>query len=269
MKSVVASIDIQIVTISHFHRPFIERNVPLFLDGIRKVSGNVLVIDNANDGTAAWADGRDPRLSVICNEAPRGFAANTNQAIARRQSRYVALVNPDVVPEPGLFRGLVEFMDQNPGVAVAGPLLRNPDGSIQVSARAFSTPLVVLIRGLRLDRFLGWTPAVRDYLRPPLSRDRACDVDWVTGAVMIVRRAAIDAVGPMDERYFLYSEDQDWCCRFWRAGWRVAYVPTVSATHVHLRDGIRKPSSAAARHQFVSAIRMFHKFGWRLSRAAP
>jgi len=70
----------------------------------------------------------------------------------------------------------------------------------------------------------------------------------------------------MDERYFLYSDDQDWCCRMWRGGWRVCYVPQARAIHAHIREGIKKPWSRAARHQLVSAVRMFSGFGWKLSR---
>jgi GT2 family glycosyltransferase len=86
---------------------------------------------------------------------------------------------------------------------------------------------------------------------------------------MIVRREAIARVGMMDERYFLYSDDQDWCCRMWQGGWRVCYVPQAQAIHAHMREGIRKPWSRAARHQLVSAVRMLRRFGWRLSRTSP
>jgi GT2 family glycosyltransferase len=99
-----------------------------------------------------------------------------------------------------------------------------------------------------------------------LTEEHASDVDWVSGALMIVRRKALNDVGPMDERYFLYSEDQDWCCQMWRKGWRVCYVPQACAIHAHPREGIMKPWSKAARYQLISALRMFHKFGWKLSR---
>jgi hypothetical protein len=109
---------------------------------------------------------------------------------------------------------------------------------------------------------------MRDYLMADFDHRRVADVDWVTGAALVVRRQALAEVGCMDEdRYYLYSDDQDWCCRMWQAGWRVCYVPGASAVHVHMREGIRKPWSRAARHQLRSALRMFRKFGWRLSRS--
>ena len=95
------------------------------------------------------------------------------------------------------------------------------------------------------------------------------DVDWVVGALMFVRRQAIDSIGGMDERYKItYSEDQDWCCRMWRAGWGVVYLPGIRAIHDHQRAGMRKPWSKMGRVQIMNALRMFHKFGWRLTRNA-
>jgi GT2 family glycosyltransferase len=161
-------------------------------------------------------------------------------------------------------------MDANPDVAIIGPQLLNPDGSIQPSCRRFSTPLSLLVRGLHLDRLQLSSRTVNRYLMSDFQHDRVADVDWVTGAIMIVRREAVAAVGGMDERYLgAYSEDQDWCCQMWRAGWRVVYLPQAQAIHDHQRAGMRRPWSKMGRIQTINAIRMFHKFGWRLSRRLP
>jgi hypothetical protein len=99
-------------------------------------------------------------------------------------------------------------------------------------------------------------------------RSGAIEVDWVTGALFIVRRAAIKAVGLLDESYFLYWEDLDWCYRMRQAGWRVYHVPGARAIHSQQRQGVRRPFSRASREQFLGALRFFRKFGWKPERAA-
>jgi len=227
-----------------------------------------VVVDNVcDDGTGEWVACHYPQVAVIRNEARRGYPANANNGIrALKNGRHVLLVNPDVECLPGLLDTLVAFMDQHPDVGIAGPRLLNPDGTLQPTCRRFSTPASLLIRGLHLDSLLRKTALMRRYLMDDFDHRTVADVDWVTGALLIVRREAIAQVGLMDERYFLYSDDQDWCASMWQGGWRVCYVPQAQAIHAHLREGIKKPWSRAAYRQLVSAIRMFNKFGWRLSR---
>lgn len=158
-------------------------------------------------------------------------------------------------------------MDNHTDVGIMGPQLLNPDNSIQPSCRRFSTPLTLLTRGLHLDGILQNFGPVRKYLMLDYDHKSVMDVDWVTGALMIIRRTAIAKVGGMDEQYkTAYSEDQDWCCRMWRNGWSVEYVPQAKAIHDHQRTGMRKPWSKMALAQLINAIRMFRKFKWKLSR---
>lgn len=183
------------------------------------------------------------------------------------RGRYFVVFNPDIQCLPGVFDDLVAFMDTHPDVGLAGPQLLNLDGSVQASCRRFSTPLVTLLRGLRIDRVLKHSHSIRRYLMSDFDHQASADVDWVLGAFMVVRRKAIAEVGGMDERYDIaYSEDQDWCCRMWRAGWRVCYVPEARAFHDHQRSGMRRPWSKMGYAQIVNSVRLFRKFGWRLSK---
>lgn len=264
-------LDLSIVTVSHNHLSQIEK----CLASLYSISWNstfeMVVVDNAcRDGTGAWIAAHYPQINVIRNEARRGYAANANTGMrAQENGRYVLLLNPDVECLPGLLDTLVAFMDEHSDVGIAGAKLLNLDDTLQPSCRRFSTPGSILVRGLHLDGILRNTGLLQRYLMDDFDHQTVADVDWVTGALMIVRREAIALVGVMDERYFLYSEDQDWCCQMWQGGWRVCYVPQARAIHAHMREGIRKPWSRAARLQVVSAIRMFRKFGWRLSRTSP
>jgi len=269
-KSEARPIDISIVTVSHNHLPLIKKCLASLYAAAGKSTFETVVVDNAGDGTGEWVGRNHPQVTVVRNEARQGYAANGNKGMrAQEDSRYVMLLNPDIECLPGLLDTFVAFMDEHPDVGIAGPKLLNPDGTLQPSCRRFSTPASLLIRGLHLDGVLRKTGLMRRYLMDDFDHQAVADIDWVTGALMIVRREAIAQVGMMDERYFLYSDDQDWCCRMWQGGWRVCYLPQARAIHAHMREGIRKPWSRAARHQLFSAIRMFSGFGWKLSRTSP
>jgi len=257
-----------IIVVNHNHGDLARRAVESLYTLPDQTRFQLIAVDNATtDGFAGWLSNCYPQATVIKNIHPQGFAHNNNQAIRHApDSTYILLLNPDIECQPGLLDILIAFMDAHPNVGIAGPKLLNPDLTSQPSARRFSTPLPLLARGMHLDGILKNTRFMRDYLGADFNSEDAMEVDWVTGALMIVRRRAISQVGLMDEDYFLYAEDQDWCCRMWRAGWSVYYVPQARAIHKHLREGMRKPWSKATRYQLISAFLMFRKFGWRLSR---
>jgi hypothetical protein len=182
---------------------------------------------------------------------------------ALQRGRYFLLLNPDVICLPGLLDRLVAFMDRNPDVGIAAPQLFDADGAAQPNCRRFPTPGVLAFRALHLDLIWRNHPAMRRYLMTLRGGSQEAGVDWVTGALAIVRRAAVDQVGMMDERYFLYWEDMDWCYRMRQAGWKVSRAPDAAAIHDHRREGVRRPFSRAGWEQVLGAIRFFFKFGWK------
>lgn len=261
--------DLSIVTVSNNHLPLIQKCLTSLFAISWTVAFEMVLVDNASkDRTVEWVREHFPQVMIVRNEMPKGYAENANIGIrAKQNGRYIMSINPDIECLPGLLDELVAFMDSNPDVGIAGPKLLNPDLTLQPSCRRFSTPWAIFIRGLHLDGVFRQTRSIRDYLMEDLDHDRVMEVDWVTGALQVVRREAIAQVGLMDyQNYFLYSEDQDWCCRMWQAGWRVCYVPAARAIHAHMREGIKKPWSRSARYQLKSAYRMFRKFDWKLTR---
>jgi len=262
--------DLSIVVVSHGHRDFIERYFPAVFSTLPSaVSSEVALIDNlCSDGAGDWVSDNFPQVKVIRNNSSKSYAENINFGIRELcNGRYFVVINPDVKCLPGIWEESIKFMDENPEVGIMGPQLLNRDLTVQESCRRFSTPLTLLIRGLHLDGLLKNYKPVYEYLMRDFDHEDEIDVDWVTGALMIVRREAIKVVGNMDERYKVaYSEDQDWCCRMWRSGWHVCYVSQAKAIHDHLRTGMRNPWSKMARAQLMNAIRMFNKFNWKLSR---
>lgn len=262
--------DLSIIVVSHGHRDFVERYLPSVFTTSERASMEILFIDNyGSDRAADWVSDNMPQVKIIRNDISRSYAENVNIGIKTlQQGRYIVVMNPDVKCLEKLWDKSIEFMDRHKDVGIMGPQLLNPDLSIQASCRRFSSPLTLLIRGFHVDGLLKAFKPVRDYMMTDFDHKSETDVDWVTGALMIIRREAVDQIGGMDERYKVaYSEDQDWCCRMWRGQWRVCYVPQAKAIHDHLRTGMRKPLSKMARVQLINAIRMFRKFNWRLSRS--
>jgi GT2 family glycosyltransferase len=264
----VTAVDLSVVIVNHNHRRVIEKCFASLFSLPDRATFEVALVDNAStDGAADWVAARYPRVLIRRNQAPLGFAANANAGLrALHRGRYALLLNPDVLAIPGLLDRLVSFMDAHPRAGIAAPQLLNDDGTMQPNCRRFPTPGALALRALRVDEV--WkSPRVRRYLMENERHD-AIEVDWVTGALLVARRAAIEAVGGLDERYFLYWEDLDWCYRMRQAGWSVYHVPEARAIHSQQREGVRRPFSRAGREQVLGAIRFFRKFGWNLGRAA-
>ena len=264
----VTAVDLSVVIVNHNHRLVIEKCFASLHALPDRASFDVTLIDNTPaDGVAGSVAAHYPQTAIRSNVVRRGFAANANAGMnAPGRGRYALLLNPDVICLPGLLDRLVEFMDRHPDAGIAAPQLFNEDGTRQPNCRRFPTPGTLALRALRADQV--WkTSLVRHYL---MTDDpvRAGPVDWVTGAVLVARRTAMEAVGPLDERYFLYWEDMDWCYRMRRAGWGVFLVPEARAIHLHRREGVRRPFSRASRAQLLGALRFFRKFGWNPGKVA-
>ena len=196
----------------------------------------VIVVDNAsNDSCLERVAQEFPQTKRVKLAVNRGYAAGNNAGLRLAQGEYVLILNPDITVLKGNLDQLIRFMDSQPKVGLAGPRLVNPDGSLQYSAYRFPSFWLPLFR----RTFLGSLPSSRKLLAHYQMFDwdhRANQpVDWLLGACLIVRRSALNKVGLLDERYFLYVEDTDWCRRFWQAGWQVFYIAEVEFVHFHER----------------------------------
>jgi FkbM family methyltransferase len=191
------------------------------------VQYEVIVVDNGSaGGVAEELARRFPDVRLIANSDNRGFAAANNQALAIACGRHALLLNSDTEQTENAVGQAVAYLDAHPDVGVLGVLHRNgdPGRTYQPSAAAFPTPwgnVVGILRGL--------VPLRRSDF--PIGPPPEGDVDWVTGSFFLVRRACLDAVGPLDERFFVYGEDIDWCFQAWRRGWKVRFWPGVALTH--------------------------------------
>lgn len=196
----------------------------------------LMVIDNASDDNIGqWLKKYQPSVRFIALAKNYGYSAGNNVGLKAARAEYILILNPDVVISVGRLEKLVEFMDHNPAVGLAGPRLTNPDGSLQYSAYNFPTIFLPLLRRTVLGRLPYFNKLARDYQMMAWDHATNQPVAWLLGACLIARRAALSEVGYLDERYFLYVEDTDWCRRFWAKGWQVYYAAAVELVHFHER----------------------------------
>ncbi|WP_296806996.1 glycosyltransferase family 2 protein [Thiocapsa sp.] len=228
------------------------------------VSVEVVVSDNgSDDGSIEHLRamfGTDPRLRILENRANLGFAAANNRALPLVRADRLLFLNPDCLIGPDTLARMLAFMDSRPDVGMAGCIVRNPDGSEQVaSRRAIPDPWIALKRILRLDRLLPNRGGRRLNLHHEPLPAEPIEVEAISGSFMLVSRRALDAVGPLDEGYFLHCEDLDWFMRFRRAGWTIALVPDVSVIHYKGACSRRSPI-LVERHKHRGMERFYRKF---------
>lgn len=191
------------------------------------------VVDNASsDGSVDAVRATFPDVQVIANSSNVGFAAATNLAIAQSSGTYVLVLNSDTEVLPGAIELLCEELARNPTVGIVGPRLINPDGSPQRSAWSGYPG----VRSALIDGFYLWrlTPRIVGNQEVSLRESRsttAVAVDHVLGAAMLVRREALENVGGLDDGYFLFLEETDWCRRMQKAGWQIVYQPQAALVH--------------------------------------
>lgn len=268
--------DLSIVIVSYNTRLLLEaclESLPAGCDGLRY---EVFVVDNAStDGSAQSVRERFPEVHLIESHENRGFAGGNNMALPHCRGRHLLLLNADTVSAPGALATLVAFLDRHPEVGAAGPRLLNPDGSPQPSGHPFPTFAGTAARLL----FRCPLPSSRsdgENSRPAGSWERH---DWLTGACLMVRRSVVDTVGPLDEQFFFWWEDVDWCRRIRAAGWEIGLVPDARVTHRGAASGIgysvnslraqegqcyyfRKHHGRAAERVMRALFSCFHLLGW-------
>jgi len=241
---------------------------PLLLDCIRSLLADtsagtpeIVVVDNgSSDGSIAAPGAELPDIPIVDPGTNVGYSAAANRGIAATSAPIVAVANADLVVEAGLAGALSARLDAEPDLAAIGPALLNPDGSQYPSARTQASNADAVGHAV-LGRLFPRNRFTRRYRQLDERWDRPRDVDWVSGALIFFRRAALDSVGGWDERYFMYMEDVDLCWRLQRLGWRIAYEPSGRATHVGGVSTARHPYRMIAEHH--RAVYRFAARRWR------
>jgi GT2 family glycosyltransferase len=248
---------IDIIIINYNSTDYLINCLRSIEDSLNGYHADIFVQDNAS------VDGVDrvliefPHIKLTRNPRNIGFAAAVNQALVQGNNPYVVLLNPDTFVLDDFFQKSLPFMKSHSSTGILGPKVLEEDGKLQNSARSFPTILTA---------FFGRTSFLsRLFPRNPITLQNLCslnsdghapmEVDWVSGACMVVNRKAIEAVGGMDDRFFLYWEDADWCRRMWKSGWKVIYYPKASVCHF---------TGMSSQKEVLKSVTEFHKSAYRL-----
>lgn len=192
----------------------------------------IIVVDNAStDGSPDLVAEQFPEVTLIRSNENLGFARANNLGIRRASGKWLALINSDVVVHPGCFEQLIRYLESHAEVGLAGPRITGGDGRVQLTCARFPTVWNLTCRALALDRVLSRWPLFSGLEMRHWDYDRLGEVEVVSGCFWLARKAAVEQVGGLDERFFFYAEDVDWCKRFRDAGWKIMFLPQATATH--------------------------------------
>jgi hypothetical protein len=229
------------------------------------VSFEVFVVDDASsDGSAEMVEEEFPQVKLIRNEENLGFAKANNQAIRQSMGRYVVLLNPDTIVVDDALANMVLFMDARRDIGAVGPIILNPDNTVQLTCgRYFPTPLTELWDLTRLSFLF---PKSRIFGRSLMGfwpHHDTREVDLLSGACMMVRREAIEQTGLMDEAFFLFAEEADWCYRIKKNGWKIYLDADAEVIHF-LGQSVKLSSANTALESRKSMYLFFMKYYGRL-----
>jgi N-acetylglucosaminyl-diphospho-decaprenol L-rhamnosyltransferase len=219
--------DVSVVVVTYNALPWIERC-------LASVAGHdaVVVDHGSTDGTVTAVREGFPDVRLVEQEN-RGLGAGWNRGIRETSGEYVLILNADAWALGDATARLAAVADGHPRAAVVGPRLRHPDGRLQPSVRGFPTPWRLATEYLFLRKLAPRSRALNAFYACGFDHATTREAEFVMGAVMLARRAAIEEVGPLDEDFFLFSEETDWCYRFRRAGWDVLFTPEAEFAHVY------------------------------------
>jgi GT2 family glycosyltransferase len=220
---------------------------------------DIWVVDNnSRDNSVSMVKAQFPAVRVVENKENVGFSRANNTVITRSSSDYVLLLNPDTLIIGDAIERMVKFMNEHPRVGIAGCKVLNRDGTLQLACRrSIPTPGVAFYRLSGLSRLFPRSRTLGKYNLTYESPEEMREVDAVSGAFLMIRRQVVQDIGLLDERFFMYGEELDWCLRARRAGWSIMYYP--AAQIVHYKGESAKYNSRRAALEFHRAMYLFHK----------
>lgn len=255
--------DLSIIIVSFNTREKLRKCLRSIFDSQTKYSFEVFVVDNSSsDGSAEMVEVEYKEVKLMRNDENVGFSRANNQVLRRiyksskHQARYILLLNSDIIVMPDTFQKMIEYMDANPDTGIASCRVEKPDGRLDLaSRRSFPDPARAFFRlsGLAL-----WFPKSRlaSYNLTYLPEDEITEVDSVMGAFLLTRRSLVDKIGLLDENFFMYGEDLDWCWRAKAVGARIMFAPVTKV--IHDKGSSSRKVSSDMIYEFHRAMKVFY-----------
>ncbi len=256
--------DLSVIIVNYNVRSFLENalvSIEKALQGRlgtgKQIAGEIIVVDNASDdGSVELVRKKFPGVQLIVEKENLGFARANNIALAQSRGRYLLLINPDTIVQENTFAVLIDFFEARPDVGAAGCKILNPDGSLQLACRrSFPSPWVSFTKTIGLSAVFPRSRLFGRYNLTYLDPDEIHEVDALSGSFMMVRREVYERVGGLDESFFMYGEDLDWCYRIQQAGWKIYYVPSTQI--IHYKGESAKRSEIDDVKTFYHAMHLF------------
>jgi len=234
---------IDIIIVNYKSTDYLIKSVSSIYESSTKITPNIIVIDNHSSDNVELVNENFPQITLLQNTKNVGFAAAINQGIRKSKAKYILIINPDTLLVNDFFQPILDYMETHKDTGIIGPKILDTDGSIQGSARTFPNILTAL--------YGRSSPLTKHFPNNPISRFNIMtigsdgispmEVDWVSGACMLVRRQVITEIGPLDEQFFMYWEDADLCKRARNRGWNVVYLPKSSSYHYIGKSSYTRP----------------------------
>lgn len=225
--------DVSVVIVNWNTRDLLQQTLESLHRETHHVDFETIVVDNGSaDGSVELVRQEWEHVRLIALPENRGFAGGNNVGFREARGRYVLLLNSDTIVLPTTLDGMVRFLNGHPGAGCIGCRHLNPDGTLQRSMDSFPSLLNDFLSYSELHRLPVFLPLLRRRFPWWSDHDRVREVGWVNGACMMVRREVIEQVGGLDEGYFIYAEELDWCYRMYQAGWTVHFTPEAEIIHI-------------------------------------
>ena len=258
---------LSIIIVSYNVREFLEQALLSIQRATCNLSSEIFVVDNNSmDGSAEFVRRSFPEVKLLANAENLGFAAANNLALDQASGRYICLINPDTIVQEDTFTTLISFCEKHPEAGAVGCKILNSDGTLQLACRrSVPTPWVAFSKIIGLARLFPRSPLFGRYNLTYLDENQVSEVEAISGSCMLLRKEVIDQVGKLDESFFMYGEDLDFCFRIHSAGWKIFYVPQTRI--IHFKGESSKRSPFEQRRLFYEAMRLFVRKHFRKNRA--
>ncbi|NIR72815.1 glycosyltransferase [candidate division KSB1 bacterium] len=225
--------ELSVIIVNYNVKEFLEQALISIKKALKAIPSEIIVVDNASsDGSVSLLRQKFPDVRIIENTKNLGFAKASNQGLRMAKGEFLVLLNPDTIVQADTFSRMIEFFNTHPDTGMLGCKILNPDGSLQLACRrSFPTPWVAFTRLIGLSYFFPKSKLFGKYNLTYLDPDVVCEVEAISGSFMMIRRNILNVVGYLDESFFLYGEDLDWCYRIRENGWKVRYFPGTQIIH--------------------------------------
>ncbi len=257
---------LSVVVVSYNVRDLLENCLHSVERAFAGMLGEVFVVDNnSDDGSVDMVRERFPAVRLIASTRNEGFARANNLALAEARGEYLLLLNPDTLVQEDTFSVMLRFFEENKDVGMAGCRIITPDGSLEPACRrSFPSPWVSFTKLTGLSVLFPRSSILARYNLTYLSEDETYEVDAISGSFMMLRSTVYERIGGLDEEFFMYGEDLDWCYRVQQAGWKICYVHATKI--IHYGGESTKRSSIDATAVFYRAMELFARKNLKLSR---